>query len=100
MSHKIRGSTKKYRQQKLPCAERERLEKAYQDALRKRGEIEVELDQEVVSGERSRARRAKNQRENALGHSAHILNELMAHERRHGCVGRPLVESSPIIKKD
>lgn len=100
MRHKIRGSTKRYRQQKLSCEERERLEKAYQDVLRKRDEIEAELDQELVSGKRTRSRRAKNLREDAMGHSAHILNELMAHQRKHGCVGRSLVEPTPTIEND
>ena len=100
MRHKIRGSTKRYRQQKLPCEERERLEKAYQDVLRKRDTIEAELDRELVSGERSQARRAKNLRGDAMAHSAHILLELMAHERKHGCVGRSLAEPTPTIEND
>ena len=100
MGHKLRGSTKRYRQQKLPCAERERLERAYQDALQKKHAVEDELDREVVSSERSKIRRAKNQREDALGHAIHILNELMAHERKHGCVGRSLAAPIPTIDKD
>lgn len=100
MSHKNRGSTKRYRHQRLPCEERERLEKAYQDALQKKHAVEDALDREVVSVERSRARRAKNQREDALGHATHVLNELMAHERKHGCVARSLVDPEPSIESD
>ena len=86
--------------EKLVCAERERLELAYQEALEKKHTIENKLDREVVSTERSVARRAKNQREAALGHAIHILNELMAHERKHGCVSRSLVEPLPEFEKD
>jgi hypothetical protein len=100
MRYKTRGSTKRYRQQKLPCAERERLEKAYQDALQKKHAVEDELDREVVSIERSRVRRAKNQREDALGHAIHIPSELRAHELKHGCVGRTLVDPLPPIESD
>ena len=94
------GSTKRYREQKLPCAERERLEQAYQVAIHNKHAVEADLDREVVSFERSRARKAKNQREEALGHAIHILNELMAHERKHGCVGRSLADSVPRVEND
>jgi hypothetical protein len=100
MKHKVRGSTKKYREQKLPCAERERLEQAYQDALQRKLAVEDSLNKEIVSAERSLVRRAKNQLEAAQGHASHILLELLAHERKHGCVGRSLVEPSPTIEKD
>ena len=100
MRHKSKGSTKRYREQKLPCAERERLEKAYQDATHNKHVIEGDLDREVVSVERSRARQTKNQREGALGHAIHILNELMAHQRKHGCVKRNLADQIPTIEND
>jgi hypothetical protein len=100
MKRKIMGSTKRYREQKLPCAERERLEQAYRDAIQKKHTVEDDLDRELVSIERSRARGAKNQREAALGHAIHILNELMAHERKHGCVGRSLADPVPRIEND
>jgi hypothetical protein len=88
MKRKITRRTQAYREQKFACAERERLEKAYQDAIHNKHLVEDDLDREAVSVERSRARRAKNQREEALGHAIHILNELMAHQRKHGCVKR------------
>jgi hypothetical protein len=86
--------------QKSPCAERERLQLAYQDALEKKHAVEDAVDREVISVERSRARRAKNQREDALSHAIHILNELMAHERKHGCVRRTLDDAAPTVKND
>jgi len=100
MGHKIRGSTKKYHEHKLPCAKRERLEKAYQDALQKKNAIEPEMDREVISVEHSRARQAKNQREAALKHALNIMSELLSHQRKHGCVGRSLVDPEPILKSD
>ncbi len=100
MRHKITRKTKTYRVEKFPCQERERLQQAYQDALQKKHAVESALDREVVSVERSRARRAKNQREDALGHAIHILYELMAHERKHGCVVRSEADSVPTIETD
>jgi len=64
------------------------LEQAYQDAIQKKHAVEDELDREIVSVERSRARRAKNQREATLSHAIHILDELLAHNRKHGCLRR------------
>src|SRR5712691_9092194 len=100
MRRRMTRKTKTYRVQKFPCAERERLQQAYQDALQKRDAVEAELGREVVSAERSRARRAKNQREDALGHAIHILDELMAHERKHGCVVRSEADRVPAIGSD
>jgi len=100
MRDERKSSNRRYRQQRLQCEERERLEKAYQDALRKRDAIEVQLDQELVSGERRRTGRARNQREDALGHAIHIQKELMAHERKHGCVRRTLDNAAPTIEND
>jgi hypothetical protein len=90
----------RYREHKLACAERERLEKAYQDALQEKHSVEDDLDREVVSVERSKARRAKNQREEALGHAIHILNELTAHQRKHGCLQRTRDDQVASIEKD
>ena len=100
MKRKITRRTQTYREQKVPCAERERLEKAYQDAIHNKHVVEDDLDREVVSVERSRARQAKNQREEALGHAIHILNELMAHQRKHGCVKRNLADQIATIEND
>ena len=100
MKRKITRRTQAYREQKFACAERERLEKAYQDALQKKHAVEDDLDREVVSVERSRARQAKNQREGALVRAVHILNELMAHQRKHGCVQRTLADQIPTIEND
>lgn len=100
MNRKTSGSTKKYRDQKLPCAERERLEKAYQDALRRRDALEDSVSQKLMSSEGSKIREAKNQSEAALGRAIHILNELLAHERKHGCVGRSLADPLPTIGDD
>jgi hypothetical protein len=100
MNRKLKGSTKKYREQKVPCKERERLEKAYQDALRERDALEARVSQEVVSSDRSKTREAKNQSEEGLSHAIRILNELQAHERKHGCVGRSLQDPTPTIGND
>ena len=100
MKRKITRRTRTYREQKFACAERERLEKAYQDAIHDKHAVEDNMDREVVSVERSRARHAKNQREEAMGHAVHILNELMAHQRKHGCVQRTLAGQIPTIEND
>jgi len=96
----MRRRTQTCHTEKVPCPERERLEQAYQDALREKHKVEDELDREVVSAERSRARRAKNQREDALGHAIHILHELNAHERKHGCVQHTLNDADPLPEND
>src|SRR6267154_4768440 len=100
MRRKITPRTQSFREQKLPCPERKRLRQAYQDALQKKHAVEDALDREVVAPERGRAGRAKNKREDALGHAIHILNELMAHERKHGCVRRTLEDAVPTIEND
>jgi hypothetical protein len=100
MKRRITPKTRTYRVQSFPCAERERLQQAYQDALQKKHAVEDAMDREVISRERGRAGRAKNKREDALGHAIHILNELMAHERKHGCVRRTLDDAVPTIEND
>jgi hypothetical protein len=96
MKRRITRKTKKYRIQSFPCPERERLRHAYQDALQKKHTVEDMLDREVVSPERGRAGQAKNKREHALGHAIHVLSELMAHERKNGCVRRTPNDVAPI----
>ena len=100
MKRKITRRTQTYCEQKVPCAERERLEKAYQEAIHNKHAVDADLDREVVSVERSRARKAKNKREEALGHAIHILNELMAHQRKHGCVQQTQSDQIPTIGND
>jgi hypothetical protein len=78
MKHKSKGSTKKYREQMLTCEERERLVKAYQEALRRQHALKDEL-------------------EVALRHAMHFMDEILAHERRHGCVGPSLIDPMPTI---
>lgn len=100
MRHSSKRRTKRFREEKVPCVERERLEKAYQDAIQKKHVLEDVVNREVVSVERSRARRAKNQREAALSHAIHILNELLAHNRKHGCLRRLEIDEEVIGEAD
>lgn len=67
------------------CKERERLEKAYQDALQAKHALEDSLGSEIVSKDRNRAKRAKKQCEVALKHAVNILEELRRHWQKHGC---------------
>ena len=69
----------------LPCEERERLEKAYQEALQAKYRLEDQVERELVSKDRNQAKRAKKQCAAALRHAIHILNELLKHERKHEC---------------
>jgi len=100
MGHKYRSSTKKYHSLKLPCKERERLEAAYQEALQKRDVLEAGLSEGVARFKSGKDREAKNQCEAALKHAIHILDELLAHQRKHGCVGRSLADPVPRLNVD
>jgi hypothetical protein len=100
MAHKYGSSTKKYRNAKLPCKERERLEAAYQEALRQRYVLETGLGEEGAPFKSTDRREAKNQCEVASTDASHILDELFAHERKHGCVGRSLADPLPRLNVD
>jgi|SRR5215469_4453043 len=100
MSPKHGSSTKKYRDAKLPCQERARLEAAYQEALRRGDELEASLSEETVSSKGSKVREAKRRSEEALRRAIHILDELRAHERKHECVGRSLADPVPRLNED
>jgi hypothetical protein len=70
---------------KTVCEVREHLEAAYQSALAAARELESQLCAEIASGQPSVRRRAKNQMERAERRSFHFLNELLSHEKKHGC---------------
>ena len=46
MKRRITHRTQTYREQKFPCSERERLEKAYQVAIHNKHALEDDLDRE------------------------------------------------------
>ncbi len=69
----------------VPCEERERIEKAYQNALQDRYALEDRTTREIVSKDRNKAKLAKRQATKALEHAIHILEELRTHEQKHGC---------------
>jgi hypothetical protein len=71
---------------KAPCEERARLEKHYEDLLREKNEVESRLCAEIVSVDHSVKARAKNEFARAENRAFHVLMELMAHEKKHGCV--------------
>ena len=70
---------------RLPCKERERLEKAYENAQLERFAIEERVERELVSKDRNQAKRAKKRCEAALKHAVNIMEELRVHGLRHGC---------------
>jgi hypothetical protein len=74
MRSRSKGSSKKYRDRTLPCQERERLLDAYWRAKQR----------EYAQDEKGRSKAALR--------AAHIFDELLAHERKHGCVPRFLPE--------
>lgn len=71
----------KHRNPSLPCEERERLRKAYEDALQKKYSLEDQITQEIVSRNRSKGNLAKKQVAKALKHAVNILDELNVHEK-------------------
>jgi hypothetical protein len=70
----------------LLCEERERLEKAWQNALQDRYALEDRTTHEIVSNDKNKAKLAKKQAAKALKHAIHILEELLAHRQKHRCV--------------
>jgi hypothetical protein len=88
MSKNRTGSTKKYRDQKRPCDERERLQQAFQRARQQEEEQADAAYKRAVSIDGGQGARATNQRASGGSRAAHILAELLAHERKHGCVPR------------
>ena len=76
------------KQIQIPCDERERLNAAYQTALQDARELEFRLPEELVSSDLNVKRRAKSDLERAKRRPSHLLEELLAHEKKHGCVGR------------
>jgi len=67
------------------CKERERLDAAHRDALRAQQEVESRLCAQIVSPDPNIKRRAKNELKRAEHHSYRFLQELMAHNKKHGC---------------
>jgi hypothetical protein len=82
------GSTKKYRDQRIPCDERKRLEEAFQRAKRQEEKQADAAYERSLTIDGGRSAQATNQRSKAGLHSAHILDELNRHEREHRCVPR------------
>ena len=70
----------------LPCEERERLQKQYEDLRRAAAELESRLCAEIVSSDHSVKARAKNELERAEKRAFHVMMELTDHGKRHGCV--------------
>jgi hypothetical protein len=71
---------------KVPCEERERLQKQFEDLRRAAIELESRLCAEIVSSDHSVKARAKNELERAEKRAFHVMMELTDHEKRHGCV--------------
>lgn len=69
----------------IPCEERDRLDAAYQLALRTKYDLESELAQQLSSPNPHVVKRAKKQIERASKHAGHLLNEWLTHWKKHGC---------------
>jgi hypothetical protein len=67
------------------CEERERLDAAYRDAMRAKDEFESRLTSDIASGDANIKRRAKNELKRVEKHYYRFMDELMAHEKKHGC---------------
>jgi predicted metal-binding protein len=69
----------------IVCEERERLAAAYRDAMQAKLEFESRIDSEIMSANPHAKRRAKNELKRAEKHYYRFMDELMAHEKKHGC---------------
>ncbi len=70
---------------KITCEERERLLATYNAAQSDTLALESKLSAQIQSSNQDERRRAKNEIGRAELHQAHVLEELLKHEKNHGC---------------
>jgi len=70
---------------KIACEERDRLHAAYNAAQSDTLALESKLSPQIQSPDHGERRRAKSEIERAELHQAHVLEELLKHERNQGC---------------
>jgi hypothetical protein len=71
---------------KIACEERDRLHDAYNAAQSDTLALESRLSSQIQSANQGERRRAKSEIERGELHQAHVLEELLKHEKNHGVV--------------